>query len=105
TFTLGKTAASRRRGRRPARTSRQAAVLPPGPPPITITSCSATSASPEGQKDSHPIGEREAHLLDRVRDAHRRKQGALDVDGALHIGFGEGERSRVAHEPDEGVRP
>src|SRR5262245_58289001 len=36
TFTRGKTALSRTRVRTPARASRQAAVLPPGPPPTTI---------------------------------------------------------------------
>src|SRR3989442_4813631 len=85
TFTRGKTAASRRSGRKPARASLHAAVLPPGPPPTTMTSCRGTSASDERQEDSDPIYERDAQVLDRVRQPHGREQVTLDVDGALDI--------------------
>ncbi len=92
TFTRGKTAASRRSGRKPARASLHAAVLPPGPPPTTMTSCRGTSASDERQEDSDPIYERDAQVLDRVREPHGREQVTLDVDVALDIGLGEIER-------------
>src|SRR5437773_7050934 len=103
TFTRGKTAASRSSGRRPARASRHAAVLPPGPPPTTMTSCPATSASHEGDDEPQPIQGRDAKVLDRVRDPHGCEQVALDVDGALDIGLGKIEGRRIAHEADEGV--
>src|SRR5205809_890271 len=90
--TRGKTAASRRSGRKPARASLHAAVLPPGPPPTTMTSCRGTSASDERQEDSDPIYERDAQVLDRVREPHGREQVTLDVDVALDIGLGEIER-------------
>src|SRR3989442_15176237 len=92
TFTRGKTAASRKSGRKPARASLHDAVLPPRPPPTTMTSCRGTSASDQRQEDSDPIYERDAQVLDRVRQPHGREQVTLDVDGALDIGLGAIER-------------
>src|SRR5262244_3617410 len=102
-FTRGKTAASRTSGRRPTRASRQAAVLPPGPPPTTMTSYRTTSASPERDEKPHPLNERHADLFDRVGDAHGLEEIALQVDGAVDVSLGEVERRRVADEPDEGL--
>src|SRR5262245_11829535 len=105
TFTRGKTAASSRSVRRPARASRHAAVLPPGPPPTTMTSWAAMSAPPELDIEPQPFPQRQPDLLHRVGHLHAGEQIALDVDLALDVGLGEFERSRVAHEPDERVRP
>src|SRR5438132_2207421 len=103
TFPRGKTAASRSSGRGPARASRHAAVLPPGPPPTMMTSCPATSASHEGNDEPPPIQGRDAKVLDRVRDPHGREQVTLDVDRALDVGLGKIEGGGVAHEADEGL--
>src|SRR5258708_33356188 len=102
-FTRGKTAASRSSGRRPARASRHAAVLPPGPPPTMMTSCPATSASHEGDEEPPPLQARDAKVLDGVRDPHGREQVALDADGALDVGLGKIEGGGIAHEADEGL--
>src|SRR2546427_1239093 len=104
TFTRGKTAASRSSGRKPARASLHAAVLPPGPPPTTITSWAGTSASHHREGDPQPVQGRDANVLDRVREPHGREQVALDVDGALDVGLGEIERRGIAHQTHEGLR-
>src|SRR5437773_12256821 len=96
TLTRGKTAASSRRGRRPARARRQAAVLPPGPPPTTMTSWGATSIPPERHEESQPIAQREPDLLHRVRDFHGREEIAFDVEGAFHVGLREVEIGRAS---------
>src|SRR5262247_2887175 len=105
TFTRGKTAASSRSVRRPARARRHAAVLPPGPPPTTMTSWAATSAPPELDIEPQSFAQRQPDLLHRVGDLHTGEQIALDVDGALDVGLGEVERGRVAHEVDERLGP
>src|SRR5262245_12467536 len=105
TFTRGKTAASSNRVRTPARASRHAAVLPPGPPPTTMTSWAATSAPPELDIEPQSFAQWQPDVLHRVGDLHAGKQIALDVDGALDVGLGEVERGRLAHEADERVRP
>ena len=51
------------------------------------------------------LAKRQPDLLDRVGDAHGREEIALEVDGALHVGLGEVERGRIAHEADERLRP
>src|SRR4029450_13145041 len=105
TLTRGNTAASSTSVRRPARASRHAAVLPPGPPPTTMTSyAAATSISPEGYVETEAIGRRQPDLFHGVGDLHAGKEVALDVEGAFDVGFGEVERARIAHEADEGGR-
>src|SRR5439155_22570329 len=103
TFTRGKTAASRSSGRRPARASRHAAVLPPGPPPTMMTSCPATSASDEGHDGPPPLQGRDAKVLDRLRDSHGRDQVALGGEGALDGGLVEIEGGGIALEAAEGL--
>src|SRR5262250_1115217 len=84
TFTRGKAAASSRSGRSPARASCHAAVLPPGPPPTTMTSCGAvTSVTPERDEEPQPIGRGEPDLLHGVGDLHAGEQIALDVHRAF----------------------
>src|ERR1700675_4527764 len=80
-LTRGKTAASSRSGRRPARARRHAAVLPPGPPPTTMTSW-ITSASPEIHEDAEPVANRQVDAFDRVGDLHGCEQVALEVEVA-----------------------
>src|SRR3989454_8074815 len=103
TLTRGKTAASSRSGRRPTRARRHAAVLPPGPPPTTMTSW-ITSASPEIHEEPEPVASGRADLFDRVGDLHGREEVALEVEVAGHVGFGEVVRGRIAHEPEERLR-
>src|SRR6185503_20023729 len=92
-FTRGKTAASSTRGRRPARASCQAAVLPPGPPPTTMTSCAAlmplASLPHHDGQQAQPVLEGQAQPLDLVGHVHRGEEIALDVDVARHVGLGE----------------
>src|SRR4029450_7780046 len=78
--------------RRPARARRHAVVLPPGPPPTTMTSWAATSAPPELDIEPESFPQRQPDLLHRVGDLHAGEQIALDVDGALDVGLGEIER-------------
>src|ERR1700675_204261 len=100
TLTRGKTAASSRSGRRPARASRHAAALPPRPPPTTMTSC-ITSASPEVQQKPEPVAEGQVDLFHRVGDLHGREEIALQVEGTFRVAFREVVRGRIAHEADE----
>src|SRR5215472_9340581 len=105
-LTRGKTAASRTRGRSPRRASCHAAVLPPGPPPTTMTSCAAIvfSASPEREEEPHLPQGRELDVLDRVGHLHGGEHVTLEVERALHVGFREVVGRRIAEEPDKGLR-
>src|SRR4029450_9902525 len=105
TLTRGKTAASSRSVRRPARARRHAAVLPPGPPPTTMTSWATTSAPPELDIEPQSFPQRQPHLLHRVGDLHTGEQIALDVDGALDVGLGEGEGGWLTHEAGKRLGP
>src|SRR5439155_9789647 len=100
TLMRGNTAASRRSDRRPARASCHAAVLPPGPPPTTMTSGVTARAlapqqrgRPHGEQQSQPLGQRQVDLLQRVGDVHGGEQVALDVDGAAYVRLAECQRS------------
>src|ERR1700675_3768195 len=89
-LTRGKTAASRTRVRRPARASRQAAVLPPGPPPTTMTSNGegpglTRSPLPEGEEDPELLEGGHAELFDLGGERHHREDVALEVHPTAHI--------------------
>src|SRR2546427_9649933 len=88
TWPRGKPAASSGSVRRPARASRHAAVLPPGPPPTTMTSWAATSAPPEVDIEPQSFPKRQPDLLHRVGDLHAGEQIALDVERARDIEIG-----------------
>src|SRR5207245_3973418 len=109
-LTRGNTAASSTSVRAPARASCHAAVLPPGPPPTTMTSGATARAlapqqrrRPNGEEQPQPLGQRQVDLLQRVGDVHGGEQVALDVDGAADERLAERQRGGIAHQPQERV--
>src|SRR5215813_10631385 len=94
-LTRGKTAASSTRT--PARASRQAVVLPPGPPPTTMTSKPMTlsrakltaSRPPEGEEKPRLLMEGHAQAIDLVGEGHDGKHVSLEVEPPAHVGLGE----------------
>src|SRR5262249_53371859 len=97
TSTRGNTAAPSTSTRRPARASRQAVALPPGPPPTTMTSKPMTlwrakltaSRPPEGEEKPRLLMEGHAQALDLVGEGHDGEHVSLEIEPAAHVGLGE----------------
>src|SRR5215510_339381 len=108
-LTRGKTAASSTSTRRPARASRQAVVLPPGPPPTTMTSKPMTlwrarltaSRPPEGEEKPPLLMEGHAQALDLVGEGHDGEHVSLEIEAAAHVGLGEVVGRGVADQVEE----
>src|SRR5215467_3109948 len=105
-LTRGKTAASSTRTRRPARASRQAVVLPPGPPPTTMTSklsraTLTVSRPPEGEEKPRLLVQRHAQALDLVGEGHDGEHVSLEVEPATHVSLGEVVGRGVADQVEE----
>src|SRR5215468_6291685 len=108
-LTRGKTAASSTSTRRPARASRQAVVLPPGPPPTTMTSKPMTlsratltvSRPPEGEEKPRLLVQRHAQALDLVGEGHDGEYVSLEVEPPAHVGLGEVVGRGVADQVEE----
>ena len=62
-------------------------------------------SSARGESEPQPLAQRQPDLFHRVGDLHRGKEIALEIEGALHVGLGEVERGRIAHEADERLGP
>src|SRR5215468_4130558 len=108
-LTRGKTAASSTSTRRPARASRQAVVLPPGPPPTTMTSkpmafsraTLTASRPPEGEEKPRLLMEGHAQALDLVGERHDGEYVSLEVEPPAHVGLGEVVGRGVADQVEE----
>src|SRR5499425_2420932 len=108
-LTRGKTAASSTSTRRPARASRQAVVLPPGPPPTTMTSKPiasgraelTASCPPEGEEKPRLLVQRHAQALDLVGEGHDGEHVSLEVEPAAHVSLGEVVGCGVADQVEE----
>src|SRR5262245_43942548 len=93
-LTRGKTAASSTSVRCPASARRHAAVLPPGPPPTTMTSNGEgaglmPSPSPQGEEKPDLLQRGQPESLDLVGHGHHGEHVALEVHPAAHVSLGE----------------
>src|SRR5262244_3157074 len=111
-LTRGNTAPSRTSTRSPARASRHAAVLPPGPPPTTMSAKVASSGCaagrgltgsrlPEGEEELGLLMERHPYVLDLVGHRHDGEHVSLEVEPAAHVSLGEVVGRGVADQVEE----